>query len=103
NRLHAVGTRWWDQGDEQRRSGKNSERSRHKHLSARAGMAAASMPSGAADSRHIFARAPRGKYGGAKNSAQRGGVEDDRCASEPKMISAGAWIGFPAIARNHGV
>ena len=66
-----------NRGNEQHRLGKNRERSRHKHLSARAGMAAASIPGHAADSRHIVACAPGGKYGGAENSAYRRRVAGD--------------------------
>ena len=66
-----------DQRNDQRRLGKSREGSRHNHLSARAGVAAASIPSNAADSRHIIARAPGGKYGGAKNTAYRRRVEDN--------------------------
>ena len=62
--------------NDQRRPGKNREGSRHKHLSARAGVAVASIPSNAADSRHIIARAPGRKYGGEEDSAQSGRVEN---------------------------
>ena len=66
-----------DQRNDQRRFGKSREGSQHNHLSARAGVAAASIPSNAADSRHIIARAPGRKYGGAKNTAYRRRVEDN--------------------------
>ena len=77
DRLHAVGASWRNKGDEQRRFGKNRERSRYKHLSARACVAVASIPSNAADSRHVITRAPRGKHGGAENTAYRRRVEDN--------------------------
>ena len=77
DRVHAMGAGWWEQGNDQCRFGKNRERSRHNHLSARAGMAAASIPSDAPHSRHVIARAFGGKYGGAENTAQSGKVEDD--------------------------
>src|SRR6266436_6772852 len=86
DRLHAMGAGWWHQRNDQRRLGKNREGSRHKHLSARAGVAVASIPSNAADSRHIIARAPGRKYGGAKNTAQSGRVEDYRRAGGASLI-----------------
>src|SRR5262245_44949115 len=90
NRLHAVGTGRRDERNEQHRSRKNREGSRHKHLSARAGVAATSIVSNAADSGHVLASALGGKYGGAENSAWSGRVEDNRRASERNVISAGA-------------
>jgi len=72
-----MGASWWDEGNDQRRFGKNRERLRHKHLSARAGMAAASISGDATDSRDVIARALGGKYGGPENTAQFGRVEND--------------------------
>src|SRR6266850_2785943 len=99
DRLHAMGAGWWRQRDDQRRFGKSREGSQHNHLSARVGVAAASIPSNAADSRHIIARAPGRKYGGAKNTAYHRRVEDNWRASEPNVIWAGASIGTLARAR----
>jgi len=75
DRLHAVGAGWWFQRNDERRIGKGCEGSRDNHLSARAGVAAASIPSNAADSRHVIARAPGGKHGGAKSEIERRRVE----------------------------
>src|SRR5215470_3218780 len=90
DRLHAVGAGRRDKGNDQRSLGKSREGSWHNHLSARASMAAASIPGNATDSRHVIARAPGGKYGSAKNSAQFGRVENDRFPRKPNMISARA-------------
>src|SRR6266436_8080801 len=86
DRLHAMGAGWWYQRNDQRRLGKSREGSRHNNLSARAGVAVASIPSNAADSRHIIARAPGRKYGGAKNTAQSERVEDYRRAGGASLI-----------------
>src|SRR6266436_7923749 len=86
DRLHAVGAGWRYEGSDERRLGKSREGSRHKHLSARAGVAVASISSDAPDSRHVIARAPGRKYGGAKNTAQSGRVEDYRRAGGASLI-----------------
>src|SRR6476659_8760650 len=86
NWLQAVGAGRRNQRNEQRRSRKNRERSRHKHLSARAGMATASIPSDAANSRHVIASASGGKYGGAEITSFRRRVEDNLRGSEPNVI-----------------
>src|SRR6266576_4674402 len=75
--LHAMGAGWWHQRNDQRRLGKSREGSRNNHLSARAGVAVASIPSNAADSGHVIARAPGRKYGGTENTAYRRRVEDN--------------------------
>src|SRR6476469_7072068 len=93
DRLHAMGASWREQGNERRHFGKNRERSRHNHLSARAGVAIASISSDVADSRHVVAGAPRGKYGRAKNSVERRRMENDRHAGGTRVANINpAWV-----------
>src|SRR6267378_1283649 len=86
DRLYAMGAGWWHQRNDKRRLGKSSEGSPHNHLSAGAGVAAASIPSNAADSRHVIARTPGGKYGGADDTAYRRRMEGNWRGSEPNVI-----------------